>query len=75
MVQLTLKLAIIVALAISPSNSRKIRKRSGRVAGDDKVTGENHTYLPYNKPNLIRLKSIVIAKISLSILSSVCPTK
>ena len=40
MVQLTLKLAIIVAFAISASYSRKIQKRIGRVVGDDKVTGE-----------------------------------
>ena len=38
MVQLTLKLAIIVAL-FSELNSRKIRNRTGRVTGDDEVSG------------------------------------
>ena len=37
--QLTLKLAIIVALYIYALNSRKIRNRNGRLARDDEVTG------------------------------------
>ena len=38
--QLTLKLAIIVALSILTTNSREIRNRNGRVVdGEDEVTG------------------------------------
>ena len=37
--QLTFKLVIIVALAISDSDSRKILNRAGRVTGEDEVTG------------------------------------